>query len=236
MGKTIDLTGKRFGRLVVVKEHEGPRYGTRRGPRWDCLCDCGNTAVVHGIELRRGETRSCGCLHSEIVSNLGRKSAKHGGYQDRLHGVWTGMLSRCNNRNAPPYKNYGGRGISVCEEWKSYSNFKKWAYKNGYDEKAERGVCTIDRIDVNGDYEPKNCRFISAHEQCFNMRTNNRITALGQTHCIAKWAEKIGVTPGAIQRVIRNGHINPTKYIEYKLAHPNEKRTKREKIMEWDAP
>ena len=95
----------------------------------------------------------------------------HGGINDRLYEVWGSMKKRCNNPNDKSYKNYGGRGIKVCKEWnENYLSFKKWAYKNGYDENAPHGECTIDRINVNGNYEPNNCRWISNAEQQKNKR------------------------------------------------------------------
>lgn len=215
-----DMTGLRFGRLTVLsitpKRHN-------RCVIWLCKCDCGKTVEAQGSYLRNGETKSCGCLHDETISkNLIPFSPTHGGYKDRLHGVWTSMLTRCRNPNSESYHNYGGRGITVCKEWEtSYQAFKDWAYSNGYDENAEYGKCTLDRIDVNGNYCPENCRFISAHEQCKNMRVNRNITICGKTKCLADWARCIGVTPGAIYSAERFHGVPPEKYIKYKLENRN---------------
>nr|DAU27661.1 MAG TPA: hypothetical protein [Caudoviricetes sp.] len=150
--------GKRFGFLTVIGIN---KPGTVR--RFMCRCDCGNIKNVRPIELVTGKTKSCGCYHDELIRT-------HGGSNDRLYHVWQNMKRRCNYPNCREYRNYGGRGIRVCNEWEDYSTFKSWAYKHGYDEDALLGECTIDRIDVNGNYEPDNCRWITIAEQQKNKR------------------------------------------------------------------
>ena len=135
--------------------------GTKK--RFKCQCDCGNTKDIRPIDLIHGTIKSCGCSHDLLVST-------HGGSSERLYHVWQDMKRRCNNQNCNEYRNYGGRGIKVCNEWDDYSTFRKWAYKHGYDEDAPFGECTIDRIDVNGNYEPDNCRWITNAEQQKNKR------------------------------------------------------------------
>lgn len=171
MPKFKDLSGIRFG-LLVAKNHFSTKSSNRKRTKWVCLCDCGNSVVVTGSNLTSGHTKSCGCLNSKKTSERNKViMVKHGGSNDRLYGVWRSMKKRCNNTNDKRYKDYGGRGIKVCEEWeKDYSAFKKWAYENGYDENAEYGCCTIDRINVNGNYCPENCRWISNLEQQKNKR------------------------------------------------------------------
>lgn len=182
MGAFKDLTGQRFGRLTVLapdgKDPQG-RY------KWRCRCDCGNEKTTTGTYLTRGETRSCGCLHTEVVSAHNKSEAKkestrrwnstykykHGSTGSRLYRVWGGMKKRCYNPKEKAYKDYGGRGITVCDEWKaSFEAFCEWAMANGYDENAAYGECTIDRIDVNGNYEPTNCRWVPMAEQNKNKR------------------------------------------------------------------
>lgn len=215
-----DITGDRFGRLTVLaltpKRHN-------RCAIWLCRCDCGKVVEVQGSYLRNGDTQSCGCLHDETAAEHGRTAMRtHGGYNDRLHRVWTDMLTRCRNPHCKAYPNYGGRGIKVCQEWEqSYKAFKDWANLHGYDENAPYGECTIDRIDVNGDYCPSNCRFIPLSAQSRNMTTNRNITVGGETKCIAAWAEILGTSPGAIYAAERFRGIPPEMYIKYRLSHKN---------------
>lgn len=165
----IDHTGEVFGRLTVLSRADD--YIAPNGKHhvmWNCQCSCGNTTVVDACGLTSGKTKSCGCLKKECegLSNL-----KHGGRNDRLYKVYYNMRNRCLNQNAADYKYYGERGITICDEWlNSYSAFRDWAYKNGYDAKAPKGVCTIDRIDVDGNYEPSNCRWVSMTIQTANRR------------------------------------------------------------------
>lgn len=211
-----DMGGERFGRLAVLGPTDKRNH---RRVVWRCECDCGNIVEVDGSYLRNGDTRSCGCLHDELASERGKAFLKtHGGYYDRLHHVWTGMLTRCRNPNHPEFYRYGGRGIKVCEAWEhSYQAFKAWAYSHGYDDSAPRGECTIDRIDFDKGYCPENCRFISIREQNRNLSTNRNVTVAGETKCVAAWAEIIGVTPGAIYGAERFRHIAPEDYIMRKL-------------------
>lgn len=144
------MIGKRFGELTVVEECGRAKD---RHILYKCVCTCGKTTVLPGSRLRDGRARSCGCL----------QRIKHGGAHDRLYTIWRSMLSRC-------HKMKGYENVSVCDEWKDYRAFKAWAYVNGYDENAPQWQCTIDRIDVTGNYEPNNCRWVNESVQMFNRR------------------------------------------------------------------
>lgn len=165
------MTGQRFGRLEVVGRSENKR----KMAMWVCRCDCGNTKVVRGTDLRSGHTQSCGCLHKETVTTHG-STRNHGRIRSRLYKVWTSMKSRCYNENHPAYNCYGGRGIIICDEWKDdFQTFFDWAMANGYDENARRGDCTIDRIDVDGNYCPENCRWVDMKVQANNKRKHKKL-------------------------------------------------------------
>ena len=174
MSKEIDLTGQRFGRLLVLDR--ATDHITKSGKsikQWRCLCDCGHETIVRHGNLRNGTTTSCGCLHKEIVGAINRTHGLSTG-NSRLYPLWKSIKYRCYNKDAKCYENYGGRGIKMCDEWLNNPKaFCDWAVANGYkEEKTDKGIniLTIDRIDVNGDYCPENCRFVTNEVQAKNKR------------------------------------------------------------------
>lgn len=175
MPNFIDLTGEKYGRLTVISQAENNNY---RRVQWKCICDCGNYCIVSSNCLRAGHTKSCGCLATEERAKRAQKAGlaramsltKHGHCKERLYGIWKAMRQRCNNPKDKYYSDYGGRGITVCEEWNDYSIFREWAYIFGYDENAKFGECTLDRINNSLGYNPNNCRWVPLSVQANNRR------------------------------------------------------------------
>ena len=152
-----DLMGQRFGRLVVINK-EGRSKG--REIIWQCLCDCNNLRIVIGSRLTSGRVKSCGCLQKDRTKEM---NVTHGKYHSRIYSIWRNMFSRCTNSNHDSYPDYGGRGIQVCERWRKFENF----FADMGD--VPEGL-TIDRIEVDGNYEPGNCRWATWSEQNLNKR------------------------------------------------------------------
>ena len=159
--KLIDLKGKRFGNILVLRKADSIVLSSgRKKVAWECVCDCGNYFVASAENLSSGHTKSCGC-----------STRKHGlAKKERLYNIWVCMKQRCRDENASNYRYYGGRGISVCDEWRSdYTKFREWALSHGY-----KDDLTIDRIDVNENYCPENCRWITIAEQQRNTTRTKR--------------------------------------------------------------
>lgn len=184
MGKLVDLTGRKINRLTVIK-----RDGSQNKKAvWLCKCDCGKEFRVLGASLLSGNTKSCGCLHQEIIKTIGKSNKKHGMFGTRLYNIWADMKKRCYDKQDRAYKHYGARGISVCKEWYDFENFNKWANNSGY-----RDNLTLDRIDVNKDYAPYNCKWSTWEEQQNNRRSSHLITYKGETKTISQWSKITGI-------------------------------------------
>ena len=164
-----DLTGKRFGRLTVLEFVPNDKPHSY----WKCQCDCGNITAIKGKNLKSGNSASCGCLRSQMIS---RRMARHGFRTTRIYRIHADMKARCYNKKHRQYDDYGGRGIKICSEWNNdFQSFYDWAMANGYDD-----TLTIDRIDVNGNYEPSNCRWVDIYVQANNKRTTKKNPGRGR--------------------------------------------------------
>ena len=189
-----DLTGHRFGRLVVLSVVDS-EAGTDTPTKWLCQCDCGNLTQVQGSNLKSGGTKSCGCLQREFAKQNGQT---HGGTKTRLYTIWSHMRHRCHFEWDKAYPYYGGRGIKVCEEWNAdYASFREWAYASGYENHL-----TLERIDVNGDYCPDNCRWATKQEQNLNKRTTIRIEYNGEFKTQSEWASIFDCHPQYVCQTI----------------------------------
>lgn len=189
----LNLQGKRFGNLTVLE-----RVGKdkARNILWKCRCDCGNEIVVRTCELNRGHTKSCGCYQKEMAS---KANIKHGESHGKLHQVWLDMRARCKRKSHHAYKWYGGKGISVCDEWENnYLSFQKWAFENGY-----KNGLTIDRMDGNGNYCPENCRWATRKEQSNNISSCVYFDFMGERLNITQFCEKYGVPAGHFYKTAR---------------------------------
>ena len=154
MSPIRNLKDMQFGRLMVICLHGRTKYGH---VVWLVRCDCGNLTYVLSHSLLSGNTSSCGCLQKEKVAETGKANYKHGEGKTRLYKIWEDMIARCHNPNRQSYRYYGGRGIKVCDEWRTdYLTFKRWSLAHGYSDSL-----TIDRVDNDGNYELNNCQFLT---------------------------------------------------------------------------
>lgn len=197
-----DLSGKKFGRLTVIRFLQ-PEERKRKRYTWLCKCDCGKIVQVEGGKLTLGNTRSCGCLVVDFISNLNKKYKYT---SKRLYSVYKGMLSRCYDENHREYSNYGGRGVTVYQEWlESYDAFAEWAFNNGYKENAKYLECTLDRKDVDKNYDPDNCRWVSNQVQQNNRRDCIYAEYNGEVHTCMEWSKILGMTYQKVHYHLKRG-------------------------------
>ena len=201
--KKIDISKlPKYGRLTILSEDKKVHRSGGRTRRYvKVLCDCGNTSVKDLGRIRSGKTTSCGCYHKDIVGRLNRSHKETG---TRIYSIWQNIKSRCYNEKVDCFKHYGGRGIIMCDEWKNdYIKFRDWAYKNGY-----RLELQIDRINNDGNYEPSNCRWVTAKENNNNRRTRKDAVVLeylGAKKPIKEWATQNGINLNTLYSRIKTG-------------------------------
>lgn len=212
--KFQDLTGARFNRLSVSSRAEN--IGGKVA--WVCKCDCGASSIVMSANLRKGHSQSCGCLQKERTSQAQKK---HGKASSAIYRIWRNMLTRCQNKNVRSFADYGARGIAVCERWQKFENF----YADMGDAPIGK---TLDRVNVNGDYEPANCKWASLVEQQSNTRRNRYLTLNGRTQTISAWARETGINSGRIWLRLSAGWT-----VESALTTPVRKMKRK---SEWQIP
>lgn len=190
-----DLTNQRFGRLIAI-EPIGSNHS--RTMMWNCRCDCGREVTKSAKGLISGDTKSCGCLWKESMSN---SHTTHNKTNTRLYRIYTGMRQRCLNSKSDNYYLYGGRGITICHEWLSdFDSFYNWSISHGYD-----GKLSIDRINVNGNYEPGNCRWVTSRTQINNRRNTILIEYGGKTLPLSEWSDVLNISYSTLQFRLNSG-------------------------------
>lgn len=195
MRKKLEIPlGSKFGKLTVIKDISS--LYKNRGSYWLCKCSCGAEKVVRGCHLNSGKVMSCGCFRNEILRTSGGLS------KTRIYRIWAQFRNRCKNKNHSFYKYYGGRKIYVCTEWDDdFLNFYNWAINNGY-----RDDLTIDRIDVNGNYCPENCRWVDKKIQARNRRNNIWIFYNGKNDLLCNWLKFFNKSATSYYTLKKNGH------------------------------
>lgn len=178
MDRCDDLSGMKFGYWKVVERAANNSQGSAM---WACECECGNRRILRAQVLRNGRSLSCGCHKNDY-------NKRHGGKGSRLYEIWRQMRYRCDNQNNHAYNDYGGRGIKVCSEWYDFAKFRDWAYSAGYSDDL-----SIDRIDVNGNYEPSNCRWATSKIQMNNRRNTAHYEYNGELKTLSEWSRELGI-------------------------------------------
>lgn len=197
-----NLIGHKFGRWLVTGVAETKVTKANRKIRyWHCLCECGTQRAVKEQSLKSGKSKSCGCYHSDIMHVVGvQAKTTHGMSSTRLYRIFRHMHNRCKNTNDIRYKQYGGKGITITDEWNSFEVFKDWALNNGYADDL-----SIDRIDVNKDYSPDNCRWTDAKTQSNNKSNTKYYTYNGKTHNIGEWSDIMNIPYKTLWKRINAG-------------------------------
>lgn len=193
MNKFKDLTNLKFDKWKVSHRVENGKNGSAR---WHCICECGKEKEIYTSSLTSGKSKSCGCSN---YKNLKITQPTHGMTGTKIYEAWTHLRSRCKNSKDKNYKNYGGRGITVCKEWNKFENFQEWSNKHGF-----KDGLSIDRIDNNGNYEPSNCRWTTSKVQQNNTRHNRKLTIKGETKNFLEWCRFIKIDPKTMYYRLKN--------------------------------
>jgi hypothetical protein len=214
--------GDKFNHLMAIKIVEETEY--LQDQKWLCKCDCGNFTIASRRSLFVGDKKSCGCL-------IGKATVTHGMTNTRIYGIYCGILSRCYNKNRKAYKDYGGRGITVCDEWldnDGFQSFYDWSMENGYSDKL-----SIDRIDNNKGYNPDNCRWVDRNTQANNKRNNVIVEYKGEKYTITDLAKKVNMKRGTLYRRIITKGWSVEKAVETEVENLIEYNGETHTISEW---
>lgn len=212
MSKVLNIkVGDRFGNLVVIGTSE-PRHKERT---YICKCDCGKEKIITSSSLFHGISTSCGCMKGIHVKEAYLKAHNNKPFQNKdIVRLRQNMITRCYRESSKSYKDYGGRGISICDEWlNSHDAFEKWCMEHGWEKNLE-----IDRINNEGDYSPQNCRFVTKRDNCNNRRTSRFVTAFGETLTLANIARKYGIRYQRLQYLLDKG-IDPESALKRLGCH-----------------
>lgn len=228
----IDLTGKRFSRLQVICFDHYTLYRNKKVKYWKCLCDCGNYVIREQRCLISGKTKSCGCYQLECFKEIVQK---HGKSQTHIYKVYYAMKKRCTNKNDERYMSYGGRGISICNEWlgeDGFINFYNWSMNNGYtyNNENKRNKISLDRINNNGNYCPENCRWTDNITQSNNKRNNIIIDYNGKTLSLKEWSKILKLDYHLLLVRLRNGWSVDRAFTELPFIGKNQSWSKNERI------
>lgn len=186
----VNLSGLKFNKLTVI----GFDKYIRTTAYWICECECGNKKSIQQTHLKSGKTKSCGCIKKKNANYFYETN-------ERLYNIWKGVKARCLNKNKKRYSDYGGRGIKICEEWKNAENFIQWALENGYKDNL-----TLERINVNGNYEPSNCKWVTTKEQAKNKRNSKIVIYDNNEYCLSDIIERLN---------LENEKVKIRNYITY---------------------
>ena len=189
--RTNKEIGKKYNHWTVLEKAESNKYGQ---PKWLCQCDCGKLRKLYLPHIKSGKSKSCGCCRKEVLK---KQNVKHGMSNTKIYNIWSSMKRRCYTKTQTAYKHYGARGIKICDKWldkdNGFMNFYNWAIKNGYHE----GL-SIDRINVDGNYEPKNCRWVTQKVQSNNTRRNVYIVYNEEKHTLKEWSDLLNLNYKAV--------------------------------------
>lgn len=215
--------GKKYNHWTILEKAESNKYGQAK---WLCRCDCGNLRKLYLPYIKNGSSKSCGCCRREFLKN---QNIKHGMSNSKIYNIWSSMKGRCYTKTQTAYKHYGGRGIRVCDEWldkeNGFMNFYNWAMQNGYQE----GL-SIDRINVNGNYEPTNCRWVTKRTQSNNTRRNIYVIYNEENHTLKEWSDLLNLNYKAVFNRYQKGFS--LQEVFYKGDLRGKRRRKNEKSNE----